>query len=246
MNLEDRLREALQRTEGYDPSPDLFARVQRSIEEDAAHRRRVRRSVAYALAGVVSLAAWLALTADVAEARVLVPWWAVELAVDAILVTLVVVLGPLIKRFGATYAGDVFRANPATASRFLALFDIAYYLIFAGYLLLTASFEPELAWRVGGLDAQLEDAFLRLGGMLLLMGILHGVAITVLPVVGLLFASTWGRAVRFEQGEQAPALGPRAQAADRVAAAIVWALAGLAVLGILFVAIVIVLGTVGG
>ncbi|MBI2237588.1 MAG: hypothetical protein HYU54_03565, partial [Actinobacteria bacterium] len=51
MSLEERLREVLRRTDEYEPSPDLFARVRRSIEEDAAHRRRIRRAVASALTG---------------------------------------------------------------------------------------------------------------------------------------------------------------------------------------------------
>ena len=41
MTVEQRLRDALHRADGYAPSPDLFARVQRSIEEDRAHRRRM-------------------------------------------------------------------------------------------------------------------------------------------------------------------------------------------------------------
>jgi hypothetical protein len=41
-------------------------------------------------------------------------WWVVELVTNVELVLIVVVLGPLIKRFGRAYAGDVFRANPRT------------------------------------------------------------------------------------------------------------------------------------
>lgn len=245
MSLEERLREVLRRADEYEPSPDLFARVRRSIEEDAAHRRRIRRAVASALTGVATLAAWFALTTDVADGRLVVPWWAVELAVDAVLAGLIVVLGPLIKRFGKTYARDVFRANPPTGDRFLRLFDIAYYLIFVGYLLVTAHYGPEPAWRLGGLGPQLEEAFIRLGGMLLLMGLLHGSAITGLPVIGLLFSSTWRRRDRAEMGEQAPPPDPRAQAAERLAAAIVWGLAALVIVGALILAVLIVLGLGG-
>ena len=48
----------------------------------------------------------------------------------AFLITIVLVLGPLIKRYGKGYAADVFRANPRTGKSYLVLMDIAYYLIF--------------------------------------------------------------------------------------------------------------------
>ena len=51
-------------------------------------------------------------------------------------------LGPLIKRFGKSYAADVFRANPRTGKSFIVLTDIAYYLIFISYIMFTMRFEP--------------------------------------------------------------------------------------------------------
>ena len=53
--------------------------------------------------------------------------------------------GPFIKRFGKSYAADVFRANPRTGKSFIVLTDIAYYLIFFAYILFTVSFEPTTA-----------------------------------------------------------------------------------------------------
>lgn len=41
-------------------------------------------------------------------------WWQLELVTAVVLVAIVGGLGPLIKRFGRAYAGDVFRANPRT------------------------------------------------------------------------------------------------------------------------------------
>jgi RNA polymerase sigma factor (sigma-70 family) len=238
VNPEDRLGDALHRIDAYDPSPDLFARVRRSIEEDAAHRSRLRWAIGALLVGSAALAAWFSLTSEVADGRVLAPWWAVEAAESAVLVAIVVVLGPMIRRFGKTYAGEVFRANPPTGDRFLVLFDIAYYLIFSGYVLVTASFEP------GGtreLAPLLEDAAVRVGGILLLMGVLHSVSLAALPVIGLLFSSTWRRAIRAQLGDRVPPPDPRAQTADRVAAAIVWVGAGVVVLGALFLAVAVVL-----
>jgi hypothetical protein len=41
-------------------------------------------------------------------------WWILELITIGVLIVIVAVLGPLIKRFGKAYAADVFRANPRT------------------------------------------------------------------------------------------------------------------------------------
>lgn len=109
-------------------------------------------------------------------------WWIVEVITDVVLVTLVVVLGPLIKRFGRSYAADVFRANPRTGKSYLVLMDVAYYLIFTAYVLFTTSFRPRGGWSSTG--AQLEAEVIRVGGMLLLMGFLHGLNVLSLPVVG--------------------------------------------------------------
>lgn len=111
-------------------------------------------------------------------------WWVLELTVAGILVTGVVVLGPLIKRFGKTYAGDVFRGNPRTGKSYLILMDIAYYLIFGAYVLFTLHFEPDTGWGQTVTAAQLQAATARIGGMLLLMGVLHGASVLSLPVVG--------------------------------------------------------------
>src|SRR3990170_3470095 len=111
-------------------------------------------------------------------------WWALESAVTALLVVIVLVLGPLIKRFGKSYAADVFMGNPHTGKSYLVLMDIAYYLIFSAYVLFTVSFSRELGW-TGTVGArQLEAQTVRVGGMLLLLGILHGLNVLSLPVIG--------------------------------------------------------------
>ena len=70
-------------------------------------------------------------------------WWILELITTAVLVAIAFWLGPLIKRFGRSYAADVFRANPRTGKSFIMLTDVAYYLIFFSYILFTVSFEPK-------------------------------------------------------------------------------------------------------
>lgn len=111
-------------------------------------------------------------------------WWVLEIATDVVLVVLVLVMGPLIKRFGKTYAGDVFRANPRTGKSYLVLMDIAYYLIFSAYILFTINFSMEPGWGTTVGAGQLESETVRVGGMLLVLGILHGLNVLSLPVIG--------------------------------------------------------------
>jgi len=110
-------------------------------------------------------------------------WWVIELTTDVVLVAVVVVLGPLIKRFGRAYAGDIFRANPRTGKSYLVLMDVAYYLVFASYILFTVTFEPSARWERSS-AAVLQDEVVRVAGMLLLMGALHGLNVLSLPLIG--------------------------------------------------------------
>ena len=93
-------------------------------------------------------------------------------------------LGPLIKRFGRSYAADVFRANPRTGKSFLMLTDVAYYLIFFAYILFTVSFEPKGTWDDTVNAAQLQHETARIGGILLIIGLLHSANLVALPVMG--------------------------------------------------------------
>ena len=47
------------------------------------------------------------------------PWWVIELITNIVLIALAIGLGPFIKRFGRSYAADVFRANPRTGKSYL-------------------------------------------------------------------------------------------------------------------------------
>ena len=111
-------------------------------------------------------------------------WWILELITVGVLVVALLILGPLIKRFGRSYAADVFRANPRTGKSYIVLMDVAYYLIFTAYILFTTRFEPDRGWGDTVGAEQLRAETVRLGGMLLLMGILHGANVLSLPIVG--------------------------------------------------------------
>lgn len=192
MSVEQLLRQTLHRADAYEVSPDLFARVQRSIEEDLAHRRRIRLAVGWVLAGVLLVAVYLVAMAEVVDGRVTWPWWSLELLTAAILITLIVVIGPLIRRFGGIFASSVFAANPSTAQHFLRVLDVAYYLVFAAFVVIETQVVPRREWlAANGTSVHLDWLAERIGFMLLLMGVLHAITIATLPVLGVLFSSIW-------------------------------------------------------
>jgi hypothetical protein len=174
------------------PSRDLFARVLDSVADDRA-RRRHRRRVALLWIGAVAVATTLVLTlTPQSNGDLLMPWWILELATSLALVAVAIWLGPFIKRFGRAYAADVFHDNPATGKSYIVLTDIVYYLIFTAYICFTVSFAPSNAW--GNLNTglatpqQLQSEVVRIGGILLVIGVLHGLNIVLMPVLGRLFS----------------------------------------------------------
>ena len=104
------------------------------------------------------------------------------------LVAIAVWLGPFIKRFGRAYAADVFQDNPLTGKSYIVLTDIVYYLIFTAYILFTVNFEPRASWGRTVLPAEVEYEAARVGGILLIIGVLHGLNIVLMPVLGRLFS----------------------------------------------------------
>lgn len=193
MTTEDRLRNALRAADAYHPSPDLWARVEGSIEADRRHRRRVERVLGGILVmlvstGAIGFAARVSTTAGTA-----VDWRAMAALEAMLLAGLIVGLGPGLRRFGQTFVAEVFRANPATGRAFLRLVDVAFYLVTAGYVLVSMRLEPPDPGELIPLDSQLSHASTRIGGLLLLMGILHVATLITLPVLGVVFTSGWRR-----------------------------------------------------
>jgi hypothetical protein len=184
-SLEERLRVALH--EGADAvheSPDLFQRVELSIADD---RRLHTQHVALVAIGACLVAALLSILVaviDRQQGELLMDWWILELITTGVLVAIAFWLGPLIKRFGRSYAADVFRANPRTGKSFIMLTDVAYYLIFFSYILFTVTFEPRGQWDETVNAAQLQHETARIAGILLIIGVLHGINLLALPVMG--------------------------------------------------------------
>jgi hypothetical protein len=170
--------------------PDLFARVSLSIE-DARARRRYRLRLAAGVAGfaLANAALGLALSERRQGGSITMSWWAIELITNIVLVALAVALGPFIKRFGRAYAADVFRANPRTGKSYLVLTDIAYYLIFTAFILFTVQFVPPNDW-IDSPGDQLKHEVARVGGILLIMGVLHTANVVALPVIGSLLTNS--------------------------------------------------------
>ena len=202
MNVEQRLVDALRTADRVEPSADLWSRVVHSIEEDRAHRRRVRASSAITVATIAVLTAVGALALDDGPYGRYVDVPVLQVIHFVALVVLVGVLGPAIQRFGRGYATDLWPSTPATATALVKLLDVAYVLVFAGYILLTTQFEIATSDSVVGscrsaaIDCadyfpdQMRFTAFRIGGLLLVMGLLHAVTIIVLPVVALVSNST--------------------------------------------------------
>ena len=193
-DLEHLIEEALRPTGAAPPPPsrDLFARVLESVADDRTRRRHRRRVAGLWLAGVAaSITLVLTLTPQ-SNGDLLMPWWILELATTLALVAIAVWLGPFIKRFGRAYAADVFHDNPSTGKSYIVLTDIVYYLIFTAYICFTVNFAPTLVWDnvFSGLvtPQQLQGEVFRLGGILLIIGLLHGINIVLMPVLGRLFS----------------------------------------------------------
>ena len=183
--IETRLRDALlQGAAAMEESEDLFARVQLSIDEDRRLRRQRLRRIAVIACLLGALTSTVFAVTDLEQGRLLMDWWVLELISTGLLAAIALWLGPLIKRFGRSYAADVFRANPRTGKSFIVLTDVAYYLIFFSYILFTVSYEPKGSWDEVVTPAQLQHETARLGGILLTIGLLHGLNLLALPVMG--------------------------------------------------------------
>lgn len=195
MTIEQRLTETLEAAKAYDVSPDLWDRVVHSIEEDRLHRRRVRAVIiGIALSLVVAIViAGLniesGLLPNLSRGR-RIDWRVLEGLELVVMATLVVLLAPAIRRFGRGYVSDIFYASTPTGPNLLRLLDIAYYLLFAGYVLITTRLGEPVAHSLFDMADQMEDVLFRIGGLLMVMGLLHAATLMAIPLVGLVFNTT--------------------------------------------------------
>jgi hypothetical protein len=237
MTIEARLSAALASYDDLADSPDLFARVSRSIEADLEHRRRVRIAAgsSAAVIGAVAVSGWL--LAERPGGVVLVPRWWVEAVGVLAMMALVIAVGRVLRRIGGPFVESCFAADGDTARHFLQLVDIAYWLVSAGLVLVTVSLRE-----LGGsrrLTAELDGLVDRVGLLAMLTGSLHAVMFTLLPFIGLVFGVTRRRVWRLRAGtglEDEPddvRLADRVVRAAAIIAFIAAAGAALLVIGIL-------------
>ena len=183
--VEERLRHALvDEADALEESDDLFARVTLSIEDDRQIRRQRRRRYGVVGSLLAALVAIVFATTQRTKGELVMDWWVLELLWFCGMVGLALWLGPFIRRFGKSYAADVFRANPRTGKSFIVLMDVAYYLIFFAFILFTVQFEPDKGWGQTVNANQLQACTVRLGGILLIVGLLHGLNVLMLPIIG--------------------------------------------------------------
>lgn len=228
MTIEDRLTEALHQVDEYEPSVDLFARFERSLDEDRAFRRRRNAVLAGVLFGLAVVATWIGLSAGRGTAGVLfIDGWRMTVAHLAVAGAFIVALAPNIRRFARSFIDDVFHMSPEVGGRFITVLDIAYYTFFTGLLLIDAD-SWALAERIV-LSSAIDDLAARVGFLLLAMGALHAINIAMLPILGLIHASTVRRDLRRRAGQNAPAESMAAKRADSAARGFAVALVTLAV-----------------
>jgi hypothetical protein len=239
VTLEQLLTDTLHTADDFSPSPDLFAKVQRSIEEDRAHRRRVRVVLAWLAAAVVAIVVYVAATGNAVERDFYrgfeMPFGALALLTTVVMTAIVVVMGPAIRRFGETYEREVFAGSPETGTQVLRLLDIAYYLIFGAFILMTLFFDAPSdlqPWERQFPD-HLYYEMIRLGGLLFTMAVLHVVLLLSLPVVGLIHSANLRRARIADGAVSTDALADRLDKAISVGA---W-LAALLILAPLVLAV---------
>lgn len=190
MTIEQRLVDALHHVDAVEPSDDLWGRILHSIDEERQHRRRVVRAVAAVTATLATVIGVAAAAMQTSGRWRFVHRPTMEALEILVLVILVLTLGPAIRRFGRGYAADLWPADSGVPAALLRLLDVAYYLVFSGYIMLSIQFRFGLEWRAVTLGEQIGDATQRFGGMLLLIGVLHALTIAVLPVVALIDNST--------------------------------------------------------
>lgn len=107
-------------------------------------------------------------------------WWIPEVVRALVLGGGAVLVQRLIRRHGVAYAEEVFRETPRAGAAFLALADIAYYLIVVAYV----AFTLELERHGAATRDQLQNVVASIGGLALIIGALHAFNVLVLPAVG--------------------------------------------------------------
>jgi hypothetical protein len=150
---------------------DRFIALKTATARSLTSARSSSTSRATRIAAVAALTTLVVSVTDYREGALLMNWWILELITAGVLVAINIALGPFIKRFGRSYAAEVFRANPNTGKSFIVLMDFAYYLIFGAYVLLTLTFQPRTSWAPTVNAAQFGAETVKVACLFLIMGV---------------------------------------------------------------------------
>lgn len=186
MAVGDEVRDVLTAVDDVEPSPDLWSRLAQAIRDDVARRRR--RRILVVVLGAVALSLVLVAVEGGVLGGVVVDWRAMEVAETVIMLAVVVGLRPLLHDAGRGFVAEAFAGNEGAAERFTGLVDLAWTLLFTGWVLATTEWRPTVAV-THHIGHQLGQFSTRLAGLLLGMGLLHGLTLLVLPVVGLFWTA---------------------------------------------------------
>jgi hypothetical protein len=190
MNIEQRLSRALQHVDDVDPSPDLWARVVHSIDEERRHRRRLITTTATIFTALAAVVVAAVFALDTNEHGRYIDRPTLEVLEAVVLCVVALALGPAIRKFGRGFTNDLWPTGSPVPGGLLRLLDVAYYLVLAGYILLSTEFHFGADWSAETLANQLHDSAGRLGGLFLIVGLLHAHTIAALPFVALIDNST--------------------------------------------------------
>lgn len=103
-----------------------------------------------------------------------------ELGTLVVMILVIVSVHVLLRRLGSRYVARLFTNSPGAGRSFLALGDVAYYLIFLSYAFFTTSFDS-LSGET--FTDQAQRSVNKLAGLMLIMGVMHGLNLLLLPVL---------------------------------------------------------------
>ncbi len=190
VDVEQRLERVLAAADTFQPAPDLWERVQASMAQDATRRRR-RRRLAWGVVAVAVVLGAVALAGGVPGGGF--DWRLLEVVETLLLVAIVVGIRPLLDDAGSDFLRAVFRGSETAATNLARLLDVAWNLVFIGMVVVTVTWQRSLPVGASA-AAQLDQVLERIGGLLLAMGLLHGVTFLAMPLVGVAWvAATTGR-----------------------------------------------------
>jgi hypothetical protein len=226
MAFDELIRDALHGIDDYEPSPDLFERVRRSIADTRTHRRRVLGQTLGVAGLVTGLGVGLAVSVETVAGVTRIAHWKMEVLEVIALAALVILVGPSLRRFGRTYLAGVMPRTADGGRSFLGVIDIAFYLVFTAVILLGTDLTGDPVADPARLAVELEDAAIRLGSLALTMGVLHAATMVLLPFVGLVAtAASWRRGrAEIEAVHPGRAVDPEIARIERTAGRLVWIL----------------------